>query len=155
MNNVTFGFEGGRAYYETLGGGGGAGPDFDGASAVQLHMTNTRITDVEVLETRWPVVVRRFAVRRGSGGAGAHRGGDGLVREIEFLARAEGGVLSERRTRGAFGLAGGSPGAPGVNTLFHAGVATALAGRASFRAEPGDVLVIETPGGGGFGTPSG
>jgi 5-oxoprolinase (ATP-hydrolysing) len=152
MNNLTFG-NAELAYYETLGGGGGAGRTFDGASAVQLHMTNTRITDVEVVETRYPVVVRSFSVRRGSGGVGAHRGGDGLVREIEFLAPMTGGILSERRTRGAFGLAGGSPGAPGRNLLVRGGVVeTELAGRAAFEARPGDVLRIETPGGGGFGT---
>jgi 5-oxoprolinase (ATP-hydrolysing) len=152
MNNVTFG-NAELAYYETLGGGGGASGTFDGASAVQLHMTNTRITDVEVLETRYPVVVRRFEVRRGSGGAGAHRGGDGLVREIEFLAPMTGGVLSERRARGAFGLGGGGQGAPGRNVLVRAnGTESVLAGRAGFEARTGDVLRIETPGGGGFGT---
>jgi 5-oxoprolinase (ATP-hydrolysing) len=153
MNNVTFGTKD-RAYYETLGGGGGAGPAFDGASAVQLHMTNTRITDVEVLETRQPVVVRSFAIRRGSGGAGAHRGGDGLVREYEFLAPMESGVLSERRARGAFGLAGGERGAPGRNVLVRSGDETELPGRAAFEVGPGDVLRVETPGGGGFGPPS-
>ncbi len=150
MNNVTFG-TGGRAYYETLGGGGGAGSTFDGASAVQLHMTNTRITDVEIVETRYPVVVRKFAIRRGSGGAGAHRGGDGLVREYEFLAPASGGVLSERRAVGAFGLAGGERGAPGRNVIVRNGVETEIAGRAAFEVGPGDVLRVETPGGGGYG----
>jgi 5-oxoprolinase (ATP-hydrolysing) len=151
MNNVTFGTPE-RAYYETLGGGGGAGPAFDGASAIQLHMTNTRITDIEVLERRFPVVVRRFAVRRGSGGRGAHRGGDGLVREFEFLAPMDGGVLSERRARGAFGLAGGAPGTPGRNVLVRDGVETEMAGRAAFKLRSGDVLRVETPSGGGFGT---
>jgi 5-oxoprolinase (ATP-hydrolysing) len=153
MNNVTFGTKD-RAYYETLGGGGGAGSAFDGASAIQLHMTNTRITDVEVLETRQPVVLRRFAIRRGSGGAGAHRGGDGLVREYEFLAPMEGGVLSERRARGAPGLAGGAAGAPGRNVLLRPDGATELPGRAAFEVRPGDVLRVETPGGGGFGPAS-
>jgi 5-oxoprolinase (ATP-hydrolysing) len=165
MNNVTFGVAG-RPYYETLGGGGGAGPTFDGASAIQLHMTNTRITDVEVVETRYPVVIRKFAVRRGSGGAGAHRGGDGLVREYEFLAPASGGVLSERRAAGAFGLGGGERGAPGRNVIIRGGVdrpqdgrlqpppmgeETVIPGRAAFECAPGDVLRVETPGGGGFG----
>jgi 5-oxoprolinase (ATP-hydrolysing) len=165
MNNVTFGVAG-RPYYETLGGGGGAGPTFDGASAIQLHMTNTRITDVEVVETRYPVVIRRFAVRRGSGGAGAHRGGDGLVREYEFLAPASGGVLSERRAAGAFGLGGGERGAPGRNVIIRGGgdrplegrlqptpmgEETVIPGRAAFECAPGDVLRVETPGGGGFG----
>jgi 5-oxoprolinase (ATP-hydrolysing) len=155
MNNVAFGVNvggtAGRQYYETLGGGGGAGATFDGASAIQLHMTNTRITDVEVVETRYPVVVRQFAVRRGSGGAGAHRGGDGLVREYEFLAPASGGVLSERRSAGAFGLAGGARGAPGRNVIVRDGVETEITGRAAFDVSPGDVLRVETPGGGGFG----
>lgn len=152
MNNVTFG-AGNLVYYETLGGGAGAGPDFDGASAVHLHMTNTRITDVEVLERRYPVVVRCFAVRRGSGGAGRHRGGDGIVREIEFRAPVTGGILSERRARGPFGLGGGAPGMPGRNVLVRGGVEIELPGRAEFTAGPGDVLRVETPGGGGFGPP--
>jgi 5-oxoprolinase (ATP-hydrolysing) len=151
MNNLTFGTPE-RAYYETLGGGGGASREFDGADAVQLHMTNTRITDVEVLETRFPVVVREFSIRRGSGGAGLHRGGDGLVREIEFLAPMTGGILSERRTRGAFGLQRGSPGLPGRNLLTRDGVETKIAGRAAFQVAAGDVIRIETPGGGGFGS---
>ncbi len=140
-----------RAYYETLGGGMGAGPGHRGASAVQCHMTNTRITDVEVLERRFPVVVRTFGVRRGSGGAGMHRGGDGLVREIEFLAPAQGGILSERRTRGAPGLGGGGDGLPGRNLLIRDGVAIVLPSRAAIDVRPGDVLRIETPGGGGWG----
>lgn len=151
MNNVTFGTEE-WTYYETLGGGTGAGPGFGGASAVQCHMTNTRITDVEVLERLRPVVVREFSVRHGSGGAGTHRGGDGLVRVYEFRAPVRGGVLSERRARGAPGLAGGGDGAPGRNVFVHRGVETLLAGRAAFEAVPGDVLRIETPGGGGSGT---
>jgi 5-oxoprolinase (ATP-hydrolysing) len=152
MNNVTFGTRD-LAYYETLGGGAGAGPDFSGASAVHLHMTNTRITDVEVMERRYPVVIRRFAVRHGSGGAGRHRGGDGLIREIEFLAAVDGGILSERRAAGAFGLEGGLPGLPGRNVLSRDGVETELPGRAAFTAGPGDVLRVETPGGGGYGSP--
>lgn len=150
MNNVTFGDAAG-AYYETLGGGMGATHSADGASAVQCHMTNTRITDVEVLERRWPVVVRRFAVRRESGGAGARRGGDGLVREIEFLAPFRAGVLSERRTAGAPGIRGGSAGRPGRNVVVRAGTETGLPGRAAFDVARGDVLRIETPGGGGCG----
>ena len=159
MNNLAFGLavrdpEGlSSAYYETIGGGSGAGPGFDGASAVQSHMTNTRITDVEVIETRWPVVLRRFAVRRGSGGAGLHRGGDGTIREFEFLAAARGGILSERREKGAFGLEGGGSGAPGRNVLLRGGAERRLPGRAALEIEPGDVLRIETPGGGGFGEP--
>jgi 5-oxoprolinase (ATP-hydrolysing) len=150
MNNITFGTAD-VAYYETLGGGAGAGPDFNGASAVHLHMTNTRITDVEVIERRYPVIIRRFAIRAGSGGAGRHRGGDGIVREIEFLAPVTGGILSEHRARGPFGLMGGSPGLPGRNTLISGDNETALPGRAEFQAGVGDVLRVETPGGGGFG----
>ncbi|MCE9634714.1 MAG: hydantoinase B/oxoprolinase family protein [Planctomycetes bacterium] len=148
MNNVTFGTDT-WTYYETLGGGTGAGPGFDGASAVQCHMTNTRITDVEVLERRRPVVVRSFSIRRGSGGAGATHGGDGLVREIEFLQPVRGGVLSEHRVHGANGMNGGEDGKPGRNSLLRGDVETVLPGRAEFAAEAGDVLRIETPGGGG------
>ena len=151
MNNVTFGNADG-AYYETLAGGMGALPCADGASGIQCHMTNTRITDVEVLERRFPVLVRRFSLRPNSGGRGAHNGGDGLVREIEFLAEMEGGVLSERRTSGAPGILGGGTGAPGRNTLIRKdGTELRLPGRQSFHAEIGDVLRIETPGGGGAG----
>jgi 5-oxoprolinase (ATP-hydrolysing) len=154
MNNITFG-TGDLAYYETIGGGAGAGPDFDGASAVHLHMTNTRITDVEVIEHRYPVIIRRFAIRRGSGGAGQHRGGDGIIREIEFLVPVEGGILSEHRALGPFGLAGGASGLPGINALIHEGVETLMPARAAFSAGPGDLLRVETPGGGGYGRSSG
>ncbi|MCG3133655.1 MAG: hypothetical protein HMLKMBBP_00869 [Planctomycetes bacterium] len=151
MNNVSLATPRG-AYYETLGGGMGAGPARDGASAVQCHMTNTRITDVEVLESRFPVRVRAFAVRRQSGGPGAHRGGDGLVREFEFLEPCGVGLLSERRARGAPGLRDGAAGAPGRNTLLRSdGSVVPLAGRAVAEAAPGDVLRVETPGGGGYG----
>ncbi len=154
MNNLAFGRSDGGTYYETIGGGTGAGPDFDGASAVQSHMTNTRITDPEVLERRRRVVLRRFAVRRGSGGDGAHRGGDGIVREIEFLEPVRGGILSERRAAGAFGLSGGDAGAPGRNVLVRDGVESVLPGRAELDLRAGDVLRIETPGGGGHGRAS-
>jgi 5-oxoprolinase (ATP-hydrolysing) len=154
MNNITFG-TGDLAYYETVGGGAGAGPNFDGASAVHLHMTNTRITDVEVIEHRYPVVIRRFAIRRGSGGTGQHRGGDGIIREIEFRVPVEGGILSEHRARGPFGLAGGASAQPGVNALIHDGVETRMPARAAFTAGPGDVLRVETPGGGGYGRAGG
>jgi 5-oxoprolinase (ATP-hydrolysing) len=146
MNNLSFGGEG-FSYYETIAGGAGAGDGFDGASAVHTHMTNTRITDAEVLETRFPVRLLAFALRRGSGGAGRHHGGDGVIRELEFLAPAEVSILSERRVRAPFGLAGGEPGARGRNALN----GCELGGRASFRVVPGDRLRIETPGGGGFG----
>jgi 5-oxoprolinase (ATP-hydrolysing) len=146
MNNLTFGDEHG-GYYETIAGGAGAGPTFAGAHAVQVHMTNTRITDVEVLESRFPVRVRRFAIRRGSGGAGRHRGGDGVVREIEALAALDAAILSERRVRPPFGLAGGGPGARGCNRKN----GVDIGGKARVTLAPGDVLTIETPGGGGYG----
>jgi N-methylhydantoinase B len=156
MNNWTFGGVDARgapfAYYETLGGGMGARPDADGLDAVQVHMTNTLNTPVEVLERRYPVRVRQYAIRRGSGGAGARRGGDGLVREVEFLVPATATLLGERRTRGPYGLHGGQPGAPGRNTLLHpGGREERLPGKATVEIEAGAALRIETPGGGGFG----
>ncbi|MGH0035433.1 MAG: hydantoinase B/oxoprolinase family protein [Myxococcota bacterium] len=154
MNNLTFG-DAHFGYYETLGGGAGAGPDFDGASGVHTHMTNTRITDLEVLESRTPVVLRAFALRRGSGGAGRHRGGDGLVRVLEFRAPVVASLLTERRDRRPFGLAGGAPGAPGRNRCLRAdGSEEALSGKCRVELAPGDRLVVETPGGGGYGAPS-
>lgn len=149
MNNLTFGNER-LGYYETLAGGAGAGPYQAGASAVHTHMTNTRITDPEILEARYPVRLLEFSVRRGSGGAGALRGGDGVVRELSFLEPLEGAILSDRRATVPFGLAGGAPAAPGRNLLN----GRELPGRASFRVQPGDRLRIETPGGGGYGPPA-
>jgi 5-oxoprolinase (ATP-hydrolysing) len=146
MNNVTFGNDT-FGYYETVAGGAGAGPGFNGASAVQTHMTNTRITDAEVVESRFPVRIRRFSVRRGSGGPGAHSGGDGCVREYEFLAALSLTVVSERRTRRPFGLEGGDAGALGKNLLN----GRELPGRFECTVAPGDILRLETPGGGGFG----
>jgi 5-oxoprolinase (ATP-hydrolysing) len=148
MNNLTFGDDH-FGYYETIAGGAGAGPDFDGASAVHTHMTNTRITDPELLESRFPVRVREFSVRRGSGGAGRHPGGDGVVRELEALRPLRGAILSERRSRAPFGLAGGKPAQVGKNLLNGKDVGA----KATFELAPGDVLRIETPGGGGFGKP--
>jgi 5-oxoprolinase (ATP-hydrolysing) len=153
MNNVAFGDEA-FGYYETLGGGAGAGPGFAGASGVHTHMTNTRITDPEILESRYPVRLRRFALRRGSGGSGRFRGGDGLVRAYEFLCPVTVSLLCERRRRAPFGLAGGGPGQPGRNTLRgRDGSERVLPGHVSFRAEVGEWLVVETPGGGGYGKP--
>jgi 5-oxoprolinase (ATP-hydrolysing) len=153
MNNLAFGDEG-FGYYETIGGGAGAGPGFAGASGVHVHMTNTRITDPEVLESKTPVIVRSFALRRGSGGAGRWPGGDGLVRELEFTARVTASLLMERRTTAPFGLAGGRPGARGRNRCLRAdGRVEELPGRATVALEPGDRLRIETPGGGGWGPP--
>ncbi len=151
MNNLTFG-DGSFGYYETICGGAGAGPGWNGAHAVHTHMTNTRLTDPEVLEARYPVRLRRFEIRQGSGGSGRFRGGDGCRREIEFLAPLEVSILSQRRTTRPFGLAGGRPGAAGQNTLLGAdGKEVELGGVASFGAAVGDRLLIETPGGGGFG----
>ena len=148
MNNLTFGSER-FAYYETIAGGAGATASANGASAVHTHMTNTRITDPEVLESRFPVRLREFSIRRGSGGRGARRGGDGVVRELEALEDLDVSILSERRILSPFGLRGGSPGAAGRN-LFRG---QELGGRAAFRARPGECFRIETPGGGGYGTP--
>jgi 5-oxoprolinase (ATP-hydrolysing) len=150
MNNLTFG-SGTRAYYETLGGGSGAGPTFDGASGVQCHMTNTRVTDVELLEAQHAVRVRAFSLRAGSGGHGRHRGGDGLVRELEFLSPTELALTSERRLRAPFGLAGGGAGARGRNVLNGKLLPSRYAGRLA----AGDILRIETPGGGGYGSVEG
>ncbi|HKX45340.1 MAG TPA: hydantoinase B/oxoprolinase family protein, partial [Planctomycetota bacterium] len=151
MNNVTFGDEA-FGYYETIGGGAGAGPDFDGASGVHTHMTNTRITDPELLEVRYPVRLEAFSIRRGSGGAGRQRGGDGLVRRYRFLAKVTVSLLCERRATAPWGFAGGADAEPGRNLLLRASRAPEeLPGRCTVELAPGDVLVIETPGGGGFG----
>jgi 5-oxoprolinase (ATP-hydrolysing) len=146
MNNLTFGGPG-FSYYETLAGGAGAGPDFDGASGVQVHMTNTRMTDPEVIEARYPVRLRKFGLRRGSGGTGLHPGGDGVERCFEFLEPAQVAIVSERRDTRPFGLAGGQPGLPGENELN----GKRLGGRTRLQVQTGDVLCIRTPGGGGFG----
>ena len=151
MNNVLFGDER-IGYYETVCGGCGAGPGFDGASAVHSHMTNTRITDPEVLEHRYPVRVERFAVRRGSGGAGRWRGGDGAIREILFLAPLALSVLTQHRAAGPYGVAGGQPGKPGRQRVLRADGGEELLGSVDGReVRPGDRLVLETPGGGGWG----
>ncbi|MFT4913779.1 MAG: 5-oxoprolinase (ATP-hydrolyzing) [Brevundimonas sp.] len=153
MNNFTFGDET-RQYYETIAGGSGAGPDFDGADAVQTHMTNSRLTDPEVLETRFPVRLDSFSIRRGSGGPGAHHGGDGVIRRVRFLEPMTAAILSNRRRVPPFGVAGGLPGAVGRNSVERAdGTHEALGSTAEVQMQPGDVFVIETPGGGGFGPP--
>ncbi|MDP6540392.1 MAG: hydantoinase B/oxoprolinase family protein [Planctomycetota bacterium] len=151
MNNLAFGDES-FGYYETLGGGAGAGRGFEGASGVHSHMTNTRITDPEILESRYPVRLRRFALRSRSGGAGQWSGGEGLVRELEFTAPVTVSLLTERRTVAPYGLAGGEAGQPGSNRVLRAdGRAEDLPGRASVEFRPGDRLLVATPGGGGFG----
>ena len=151
MNNFTFG-DATRQYYETIAGGAGAGPGFVGASAIQTHMTNSRLTDPEVLETRFPVLLEAFAIRRGSGGAGAWQGGDGTTRRVRFRAPMRANILSNRRKIAPFGLMGGSDGAVGVNRIERAdGSVETLDATASADMAPGDVFVIETPGGGGYG----
>jgi len=151
MNNVLFG-DAGFGVYETLGGGAGAGPDGDGASAVHVHMSNTRLTDIDVLERRAPVVIRRFAVRRGSGAGGRHRGGDGLVRSYEFLRPVSLSFFGSRRVHAPKGMAGGGDGACGVQHAVLAGRATPLPnGVLSLELAAGDRFTVETPGGGGYG----
>jgi N-methylhydantoinase B len=154
MNNLSFGggsAERAFAYYETIAGGMGASARANGASAIHTHMTNSWNTPIEAFEHQFPLRIAGYRVRRGSGGAGKHRGGDGIVREFEFLSEAEVTLLSDRRERGPWGLAGGSPGKPGKNTLVRRGRSQKLPGKLRFEAHPGDVLKIETPGGGGWG----
>jgi 5-oxoprolinase (ATP-hydrolysing) len=151
MNNFTFG-DATRQYYETICGGAGAGASHDGASAVQTHMTNSRITDPEILESRFPVLVEAFGIRRGSGGAGRRRGGDGVFRHIAFREPLTAVILSNRRHIPPFGLEGADPGALGRNEVRRAdGRIEPLDSTAVVQMTPGDVFVIETPGGGGFG----
>jgi 5-oxoprolinase (ATP-hydrolysing) len=152
MNNLTFGDERVQ-YYETIAGGAGAGPDFAGCDAVQTHMTNSRLTDPEILEARFPVLLREFSIRRGSGGAGRHAGGDGTVRRLEFRAPLSGALLANHRRIAPFGLEGGQPGAVGNASLRRraTGAEEQIGATASFTVEEGDVLTIQTPGGGGFG----
>ncbi|WP_127999516.1 hydantoinase B/oxoprolinase family protein [Piscinibacter defluvii] len=153
MNNFTFG-NARHQYYETISGGSGAGPGFDGTSVVQTHMTNSRLTDPEVLEFRFPVRLESYAIRAGSGGAGRWRGGDGGVRRVRFLEAMTASILSNGRVEGAFGLAGGQPGAPGINRVERAdGRVETLGHIGSVEMQPGDLFVIETPGGGGWGPP--
>jgi 5-oxoprolinase (ATP-hydrolysing) len=151
MNNFTFGDDR-RQYYETICGGSGAGPNFAGTDAVQTHMTNSRLTDPEVLETRYPVLVEAFSIRRGSGGRGAHRGGDGVVRRIGFREPMTATLLSNRRRVPPFGLAGGAPGQVGKARIERAdGTVQAMAATDLVEVGAGDAIVIETPGGGGWG----
>jgi 5-oxoprolinase (ATP-hydrolysing) len=153
MNNVLFGNDA-YQYYETVCGGAGAGPDFDGASAVHTHMTNTRLTDPEVLEWRYPVMLDSFEIRRGSGGRGAHTGGDGTERRIRFLETMDLVILSNRRIVPPYGVAGGEPGQCGRNWVERAdGSITPLGGQEGTIVGPEDVFVLQTPTGGGFGPP--
>jgi N-methylhydantoinase B len=149
MNNLAMGRSGEAPwdYYETIGGGMGAGARRDGLHGVQTHMTNTLNTPIEVIESRFPLRVTRYGLRRGSGGRGGHRGGDGLVREFEFLAPAQISLLTERRSHRPWGLAGGEPGLAGRNLLD----GRPLPGKVSLIVEQGQRLTLETPGGGGYG----
>jgi len=154
MNNLSFGGSHrgvSFAYYETIAGGMGASARGAGRSATQTHMTNTLNTPIEAFEHQFPVRVESYHIRRGSGGAGKHSGGDGIVRELRFLTPAEVTILSDRRQRGPWGLAGGEPGKPGRNTLIRRGRKTTLPGKTRMELGAGDVLRIETPGGGGWG----
>ncbi len=153
MNNFTFGNHR-YQYYETIAGGSGAGAGFDGTSVVQTHMTNSRLTDPEVLEFRFPVRLDSYEIRAGSGGAGRWRGGDGGVRRVRFLEPMTASILSNGRTRGAFGMAGGEDGAPGENRIERAdGTVEILGAIGQSEMGAGDVFVISTPGGGGYGRP--
>ncbi|KAL3620953.1 5-oxoprolinase [Castilleja foliolosa] len=152
MNNLTFGDET-FGYYETIGGGSGAGPTWDGTSGVQCHMTNTRMTDPEIFEQRYPVVLRRFGLREGSGGVGVRRGGDGIVREIEFRRPVVVSILSERRVHAPRGMKGGKNGARGANYLVTKdGRKVYLGGKNTVEVQAGETLQILTPGGGGWGS---
>jgi 5-oxoprolinase (ATP-hydrolysing) len=151
MNNLLFGSDT-FGYYETIAGGGGAGPGFHGESGVQVHMTNTRATDPEVLELRYPVRLHRVALRDGSGGRGRWRGGEGVIREMEFLAPMRLSTLAEHRVERPYAMEGGEPGAVGRERLVRAsGETVELGGRGDVEVEPGDRLILETPGGGGWG----
>ncbi|MET1027597.1 MAG: hydantoinase B/oxoprolinase family protein, partial [Dongiaceae bacterium] len=139
-------------YYETIAGGSGAGPDFDGTDAVQTHMTHSRLTDPEVLEWRFPVLVEDFHIRRGSGGKGKQRGGDGVIRRIRFREAMTAAILSGHRVVHPYGMAGGAPAALGRNTVRRAdGRVETLKGTDRAEMRPGDCFVVETPGGGGYG----
>ena len=156
MNNFTAGGPDPRTgrnftYYETLGGGAGAGPRGPGASGIQVHMTNTLNTPVEALEHAYPLEVVEYSIRKGSGGAGRHRGGDGLVRQVRALAPCRAAILSDRRAHGPYGLKGGEPGEPGRNLLIREGRAHELPGKAELELLAGDEVRIESPGGGGWG----
>jgi 5-oxoprolinase (ATP-hydrolysing) len=151
MNNFTFG-NARHQYYETIAGGSGAGIDHDGTDAVQTHMTNSRLTDPEILETRLPVRLDEFAIRRGSGGKGAHHGGDGVVRTMTFLEPMRANILANRRRIAPRGIAGGSDALPGRNWVERVdGRVEMLSATQSAEMNAGDRFVIETPGGGGFG----
>jgi N-methylhydantoinase B len=131
----------------------GAGPDADGLSGVHVHMSNTLNTPIEALEHAYPLRVTHYSIRRGTGGEGRHRGGDGLRRDLQILGPARVALLTERRSEGPAGAAGGRPGAPGENVLVRGGVEEPLPAKATFSVRPGDIVSIRSPGGGGWGTP--
>ncbi len=155
MNNVAIGGElpvgGHYAYYETIGGGMGARPGSDGLHGIHTHMTNTMNTPVEALEHAYPLRVERYGLARGSGGGGKRQGGDGIVRSYRFLAGAQVSLLTERRRLAPYGLAGGNDGAKGKNELIRGTKRKRLPGKINLHAEAGDILIITTPGGGGWG----
>jgi N-methylhydantoinase B len=156
MNNVTIGGIDPRngnpfAYYETIGGGMGASASGDGESGVHSHMTNTLNTPIEALEYSYPFLVTEYSIRRGTGGKGLHKGGDGIVREIHLQSEAEITVLSERRKLPPYGLQGGGPGSVGKNIIIREGKALEKPGKFSASLRKGDIVRIETPGGGGYG----
>jgi 5-oxoprolinase (ATP-hydrolysing) len=154
MNNFTFG-NAKYQYYETICGGAGAGPNFDGASAVHTHMTNTRLTDPEILEWRYPVILEEFSIRRSSGGNGRNRGGDGVIRRLRFEEKMTAAILSGSRKFAPFGLSGGESGLPGRTAVLRGSKEEkVLNSTDQLEVMPGDVIIIETPGGGGFGTRS-
>lgn len=153
MNNLTFGDKE-FGYYETIAGGAGAGPNWEGQSGIHTHCTNTRITDPEILERRYPVLLRQFSLRKGSGGVGEHKGGEGVIRELEPLRPLVMSILSERRTLRPYGMAGGGKGSTGRNLLIrNNGITVNMGGRCSGSIDLGERLRIETPGGGGYGAP--
>ncbi|RPA93732.1 hypothetical protein L873DRAFT_1815448 [Choiromyces venosus 120613-1] len=163
-NNLTFGYGGsqdggghvkGFGYYETIAGGSGAGPDWDGTSGVHTHMTNTRITDAEVFERRYPVILREFSIREGSGGIGAHRGGDGVIRDIEFRIPVQVSILSERRVYHPYGMNGGGDAKCGLNLWIRGNDQHPinLGGKNTAAMKPGERIIVHTPGGGGYGEP--
>jgi len=168
MNNLTFGYGGtgedgkitkGFGYYETIAGGAGAGADWQGQDGVHTNATNTRMTDPEIFEKRYPVLLREFSIRKGSGGQGRNRGGDGCIRDIEIRRPMQVSILSERRVVAPYGMAGGEEGKRGVNIwkridpLDGSERTISLGGKASVMMNTGDRIIIQTPGGGGYGAP--
>lgn len=171
MNNLTFGYGGtdaetgrvvkGFGYYETIAGGAGAGADWEGESGVHTHVTNTRISDPEIFERRYPVILHEFSIRQGSGGEGMHRGGDGCIRDIEFRIPLQVSILSERRVIAPYGMAGGGEGKRGVNLWIRRDPTDgsmrtiSLGGKATANMNAGDRITVLTPGGGGYGVDPG